>query len=139
MNRPKWFDYIRVRQRTNLSTKTTDFVASFGPRNILTPENMEERMAHKLEAVKDWLWNFMQRELEAGAASHNGQGWADFKTIDRAISDLGELAGMLREKHNSTGFDGSIALRLEQISQTLKSVEPLPAPPSEANGPQEGK
>lgn len=48
----------------------------------------------------------------------------DFGTLDIAIRDLGELAEMLREKHESTGFDGSIALRLDQVAQTLKSCEP---------------
>lgn len=47
-----------------------------------------------------------------------------FKTIDIAISDLAELAEMLREKPESTGFDGSIALRLDQVAQTLRTVDP---------------
>lgn len=51
----------------------------------------------------------------------------DFKTVDISIRDLGELAEMLRDKqHGPTGFDHSIALRLDQISQTLRSVEPSP-------------
>jgi hypothetical protein len=60
--RPEWFNFIRVRQRTNLSTRQTDFVASFGPRNILTPEADAEKMECKLENVKEWLWLFMNKQ-----------------------------------------------------------------------------
>ena len=51
------------------------------------------------------------------------QAQGDFVTLDKAISDLNELAAMLREKHQPTGFDGSIALRLDQIAQTLRVID----------------
>jgi hypothetical protein len=48
----------------------------------------------------------------------------DFNTLNTAIGDLEELAEMMREQPEPTGFDHSIALRLNQIGQTLKSCEP---------------
>lgn len=52
----------------------------------------------------------------------------DFNTLNTAINDLAELAEMMREKPDPTGFDHSIALRLDQIGQTLKSCEPAQSP-----------
>ena len=61
-DKPEWFQYIRVRERRILGSRTPpDFVASFGPQNILTPEPTEEKMQRKLDRAKEWIWMWMQK------------------------------------------------------------------------------
>lgn len=60
---PKWFDYIRVRKRTIIgSALQPDFIISFGPRNLCTPQKDEKRGEHLVEEIKHWLWRFMDTE-----------------------------------------------------------------------------
>ncbi len=60
---PEWFQYIRVRQRTILgSSLPPDFLVSFGPQNICTPQKTEKRAEMLAEEIKHWLWMFMGKE-----------------------------------------------------------------------------
>jgi hypothetical protein len=61
---PKWFECIRVQQRTILgSALPPDYVLSFGPRNVLTPQKTEKRAESEAQDVKRWLWMFIQRDV----------------------------------------------------------------------------
>ena len=65
--RPKWFDYIRVRQRTILGTnKPPDFLVSFGPRNICVPKSDPLAAERLCEDIKFWLETMMQSEAVNG-------------------------------------------------------------------------
>lgn len=57
-----------------------------------------------------------------------GRRMPDFTTLNGSIEALEDAAAMLREKEGSTGFDVSVALIIERAVQSLKSVDPAPAP-----------
>lgn len=61
--RPKWFDYINVRERRLLGTKIApDFIICFGPTNMVKPEATYEKAKRRAEAIREWLWIHMQHE-----------------------------------------------------------------------------
>ena len=53
----------------------------------------------------------------------------DFATVNGTLEILTDAAELLKEKDGSTGFDGSVALLIEQAMQRLKSIDPAPAQP----------
>lgn len=52
----------------------------------------------------------------------------DFNTVNAAIETLDDAAELLKERTDSTGFDQSVALLIEQTIQKLKSIETKAAP-----------
>jgi hypothetical protein len=72
--RPKWMDYIRVRERVIIgSGEPADYVIAFGPSNILVPQKTEQRAQARLELVKEWLMVMMERDRATPAASAEGR------------------------------------------------------------------
>lgn len=63
MNRPKWFDYIRVRERHYLGTnKPVEYLVSFGRQNICVPATTPERAEALAESIKEWLLVMMEND-----------------------------------------------------------------------------
>lgn len=86
------------------------------------------------------------KELEAGAASHNGQGWEDLRLAAELLEfmyDKWENGDpSFSESGDSLGNAFQLGDREDEIISVLNRLfprRPLPAPPSEANGPTEEK
>lgn len=113
-NWPKWFEYIRVQQRTIIgSDKPPDYVVSFGPRNICVPYTRERRTELLVEGIKNWLLNMMQNDLAihnfepvGGEFPNTCKQCACFRDSANHRVDVDELAALRKDKERLDWLEG---------------------------------
>ena len=140
---PKWFDYIHVRERIIIGSKQPpDYVIGFGPRCILSPDKTEARAERTLDSVKQWLWQWIERDrFNRSTPAEAGQ-WV---SVSERLPERGAGYMLVYLPENDGDLDSKITAAVwdgENWQGPLDEYNPemvthwreLPTPPSTEKG-----